>query len=126
MFVGHLAVALVANPAVPRAPLGALVAGAFGLDLIWPVFLLLGVKRVRIVPGSTAFVAAIAVYLRSTAPRNAMGRWAFWALIGLTRRSGAADRGLRRPPASRLAVVALAMWLFPAWAVWIERNRALR
>ncbi len=55
MFVGHLAVALAAKPVAPRAPLGALVAGAFGLDLIWPVLLLLGVERVRIVPGYTAF-----------------------------------------------------------------------
>jgi membrane-bound metal-dependent hydrolase YbcI (DUF457 family) len=55
MFVGHLGVALAAKPAAPRAPLAALVAGAFALDLIWPVLLLLGVERVRIVPGYTAF-----------------------------------------------------------------------
>jgi hypothetical protein len=55
MFVGHLAVALAAKPVAQRAPLGALVAAAFGLDLIWPVLLLLGVERVRIVPGYTAF-----------------------------------------------------------------------
>lgn len=55
MFVGHLAVALAAKRAEPRAPLGALVAATFGLDLIWPVLLLAGVEQVRIDPGNTAF-----------------------------------------------------------------------
>jgi hypothetical protein len=55
MFVGHLAVALGARRVEPRAPLGALIAAAFGLDLLWPVFLLAGVETVRIEPGNTAF-----------------------------------------------------------------------
>ena len=55
MFVGHLAVALAAKRASPRTSLAALVAAAFGLDLLWPVFLLLGVERVRVAPGITAF-----------------------------------------------------------------------
>jgi hypothetical protein len=215
MFVGHLAVALACKPAARKAPLGALVAGAFGLDLIWPVFLLLGVERVRIVPGYTPFTplafdyypwshslsmalvwaivagrlsamvlknaraglliglavashwvldlvthvpdlplwpggprcglglwnsvgatlvmegalfaAAIAVYLRETAPRNAKGTWAFWALIGVTAAIWVSGPWSPPPPSvTALAVVALAMWLFPLWAAWIERNRALR
>ncbi len=55
MFVGHLAVALAAKRAAPRAPLAGLVAAAFALDLIWPVLLLAGLERVRIAPGITAF-----------------------------------------------------------------------
>ena len=55
VFVGHLAVALVATRAPSRPPLGALVAAAYGLDLIWPVLLLAGLERVRIAPGITAF-----------------------------------------------------------------------
>lgn len=55
MFVGHLAVALGAKRASPRTPLAALIAAAFGLDLIWPVLLLVGLERVRIDPGHTAF-----------------------------------------------------------------------
>ncbi len=55
MFAGHLAVALATKRAAPRAPLAALVAGAFGLDLLWPVLLLAGIEHVRIVPGYTAF-----------------------------------------------------------------------
>lgn len=54
MFVGHLAVALGAKRAAPRVPLGALVAATFGLDLLWPLFLLAGIERVRVDPGNTA------------------------------------------------------------------------
>jgi hypothetical protein len=73
------------------------------------------------------FVAAIAVYLRATAPRNATGRWALWALIGLTTVIWVSGPWSPPPPSvMALAVVALAMWLFPVWAAWIERNRALR
>ena len=55
MFVGHLAVALVAKKAEPKVPLAALVAAVFGADLLWPVFLALGLEVVRIDPGNTAF-----------------------------------------------------------------------
>jgi membrane-bound metal-dependent hydrolase YbcI (DUF457 family) len=55
MFVGHLAVAFGMKRASPRTPLAALVAAAFGLDLLWPILLLIGLERVRIDPGHTAF-----------------------------------------------------------------------
>ena len=55
MFVGHLAVALGARRAEPRAPLSLLIGAAFGLDLLWPILLLVGVETVRIEPGNTAF-----------------------------------------------------------------------
>jgi hypothetical protein len=55
MFIGHLAVALGAKSLAPRVPLAWLVGAAFGLDLLWPVFLQLGFEHVRIDPGNTAF-----------------------------------------------------------------------
>ncbi len=55
MFVGHLAVAFGAKRVEPRVPLAALVAAAFGLDVLWPIFLLTGLEVVRIDPGNTAF-----------------------------------------------------------------------
>jgi hypothetical protein len=55
MFVGHLAVALGGKTVEPRLSLAAYVAGAFGLDLLWPVFLLAGIEVVRIDPGASAF-----------------------------------------------------------------------
>jgi hypothetical protein len=55
MFVGHLAVAFGAKGVEPRVPLGAAVAAAFGLDLLWPIFLLAGAESVRVHTGDTAF-----------------------------------------------------------------------
>src|SRR5262245_51064254 len=59
MFVGHLAVGLVAKRATPAVNLGWLMAGVTTLDLIWPVFVLAGIEHVRIVPGATAFTPLI-------------------------------------------------------------------
>jgi membrane-bound metal-dependent hydrolase YbcI (DUF457 family) len=55
MFAGHLAVALGAKKIEPRVPLPVLVASAFAADLLWPLFLLVGLETVRIAPGNTAF-----------------------------------------------------------------------
>ncbi len=55
MFVGHLAVALGAKKVEPELPLGAAVAAAFGLDLLWPLLLLAGIEVVRVNPNDTAF-----------------------------------------------------------------------
>jgi hypothetical protein len=55
MFAGHLAVALAARPFSRRAPLGLLVAAAYGLDLLWPFLLFAGIERVRVDPSASAF-----------------------------------------------------------------------
>ena len=55
MFVGHAAVALAVKARTPGVSPGWLVAAAFALDLLWPVFLLLGIEQVSVVPGATAF-----------------------------------------------------------------------
>jgi hypothetical protein len=212
MFVGHLAAALAARRVEHRAPLGALVAAAFALDLIWPVLLLAGVESVRIDPGNTAFTplafdnypwshslsmaivwsiaagrvaaavlkharaglvvgltvlshwvldfvthrpdlplwpggpraglglwnsipltlavegalfaACIVLYLSSTRPRDAAGKWAFWALVLLTTAIWVSGPFSPPPPsATAIAVVGLALWLFPVWGGWIERHR---
>jgi membrane-bound metal-dependent hydrolase YbcI (DUF457 family) len=59
MFVGHLAVALAAKRAVPKAPLGWLMAAATALDLVWPLFLLAGIEHVRMRAGATAFTPLV-------------------------------------------------------------------
>jgi len=59
MFVGHLAVALAARRTAPTVSLGWFVAGVMALDLVWPIFLLTGIERVRIVPGATAFTPLV-------------------------------------------------------------------
>src|SRR5688500_6647796 len=55
MFIGHPAAGFAAKRISPRTSLGMLVLAPILLDLIWPVFLLLGVEHVRIDPGNTAF-----------------------------------------------------------------------
>jgi hypothetical protein len=55
MFVGHLAAALAAKKVEPRLPLPALVTATFGLDMLWPVFVMAGLETVRPDPGNTAF-----------------------------------------------------------------------
>jgi hypothetical protein len=112
MFIGHAAVALLGKRAAPRTSLGVLLAAATFLDLLWPIFLLLGWERVRVAPGNTAFtpldfvsypishsllavmgwsVAAGAVYYAAT--RYRFGAWtvgilvlSHWVLDWLTHR----------------------------------------
>lgn len=55
MFIGHNAVAFAAKRIAPRTSLGTLTAGVMLLDLIWPIFLLLGIEHVRIEFGATKF-----------------------------------------------------------------------
>lgn len=54
MFIGHFAVALAAKKAAPKTSLGTLFLAVQLPDLLWPVFLLLGVEHARISPGATA------------------------------------------------------------------------
>lgn len=54
MFLGHYGLALAARRATPRPSLGTFAFAAQFLDELWPILLLLGVERVRIVPGLMA------------------------------------------------------------------------
>ena len=212
MFVGHLAVALAAKPMAPRLSLGTLLAAAFALDLLWPLFLLTGVERVVVEPGVTAFTplrfesypwshslllaagwgvalalparrhraaaftlaglvvshwlldfvthrpdlplwpggplaglglwnsvtwtfvaegallaAGLVIYLRATRPRVAAGGWSLWSLVALCCVIWASGPFSPPPPGTTaIAVVGLAMWLFPLWGAWIDRARELQ
>ena len=55
MFIGHAALALAAKPLAPRANFGVALAAAYWLDLVWPIFVLIGIERVEVAPGITAF-----------------------------------------------------------------------
>ena len=55
MFIGHYAVGLAAKRIAPRASLGPLIAAPTLLDLVWPLFVLIGWEEVRIDPGNTKF-----------------------------------------------------------------------
>jgi hypothetical protein len=54
MFIGHYAVAFAGKRVAPSVSLGTLVLAAQFVDLLYPLFLLLGIEHVRIAPGFTA------------------------------------------------------------------------
>jgi membrane-bound metal-dependent hydrolase YbcI (DUF457 family) len=53
MFVGHFAVGFASKRLAPRTSLGVLMAAPLLLDILWPLFVALGVEHVRIEPGAT-------------------------------------------------------------------------
>ena len=53
MIVGHFGVGFAAKTVAPRTSLGWLIAAPLLLDLLWPIFLLLGWESVRIDPQAT-------------------------------------------------------------------------
>lgn len=213
MFIGHVAVGLATGRAAPRVPLGWLVAAPLFVDLVWPLFLLSGVERVRIDPGNTAstpldfvhypwthslvmgvawglllglgyrlrhrdprgavavgllvvshwvldaathrpdlpltpwgggrvglglwnapaaalavelamFAAGVLLYARGTRGRDAIGGVGFWALAVTLLLLHVGNLAGAPPPNERaLAWVALAVWLFVAWAAWVGKHR---
>src|SRR5258708_12649760 len=56
MFIGHYAVGLASKKLAPRASLGVLIAAPILLDLLWPIFLLLGWEHVSIEPNRNPFL----------------------------------------------------------------------
>lgn len=56
MFIGHYALGLAAKRAAPRTSLGNLFIAPTLADLLWPIFLLLGVEHVHAVPNANPFL----------------------------------------------------------------------
>jgi hypothetical protein len=217
MFVGHQAVGLAGRAKTPGISLGAWFLAVQFLDLLWPIFLLLGWEHVRIVPGITRlcpfdfydypishslvgalawsavfaagylifgkaaagerrrgalllgagvfshwlldllvhrpdlpilphgpyvglglwnvpaaelliegaiYVAGIAIYLRATRARDAIGRWGLWVLLAFLLLIWLA--GAFGPPPADVKAVAwggLVGWLIPLWGWWVDRHR---
>jgi len=55
MFIGHFGAAFAAKKIDKSVSLGTLIAASQFIDLLWPVFLILGIEKVKIDPGNTAF-----------------------------------------------------------------------
>jgi membrane-bound metal-dependent hydrolase YbcI (DUF457 family) len=55
MFIGHFAVGFAAKKFAPCAFMAALIAAPIFLDMLWPLFLLLGWEHARINPGNTRY-----------------------------------------------------------------------
>lgn len=73
------------------------------------------------------FLAAVAVYVSATRPRDRTGAIGLWALV-IALVVIYAGNVFGPPPPSVAAVTwsAQAMWLLVAWAYWIDRHRAPR
>jgi hypothetical protein len=54
MLIGHIALGLAAKRATPRVSLAVLIAAAQLADILWPIFVAIGLEQVRIDPGNTA------------------------------------------------------------------------
>lgn len=74
---------------------------------------------------SLLFAAGVWLYVKSTRPRDRLGRWSFLGFIALLGVIDAANLLGPPPPDIRaVAFVGLALWLFPFWTAWFDRHRA--
>jgi len=215
MFIGHFGVGFGAKAGAPRTSLGSLLLASQFVDLLWPLFLLLGVERVRIMPGITRvtplyfesypishslvavmiwallfvivyrgikkytrgaivlgllvishwfldlivhgpdlqlapgtgirvgfdlwasfpgtlvveisiFAVGVSLYLGHTNARDAVGRWALWALIVFLMAVYFGNLfGPPPPSVEALAWVGQSQWLLIFWGYWIDRHRRI-
>ena len=89
MFLGHIAVGFAGKRFAPRASLATLLFAPLFLDLLWPIFLLLGWERVRVEPGSTAFTPLAFVSYPWT---HSLHMTLFWSgLVGIVFRAVTRD-----------------------------------
>ena len=56
MFLGHYALGLAAKPVGRSISLGTLFVASQFIDLLWPLFLLIGLEQVAVLPGATELV----------------------------------------------------------------------
>src|SRR5215831_16145998 len=66
MFIGHYSVSFAGKAAEPRVPLWLLFIAVQFIDVLWSIFVLLGLEKVRIVPGITASNALDLYYMPYT------------------------------------------------------------
>ncbi len=62
MFIGHFGVGFAAKKTDSRPSLGTYFMASQFIDLLWPIFLLLGIERVKVEPGNTSFTPLDFIY----------------------------------------------------------------
>ena len=106
MFIGHFALAFAAKRVVPTVSLGTLFLAAQLADLVWPVFVLLGIERVEVRPGTTALVPLDFVHYPYSHSLLALIGWA--AAIAFIHHVG---RRARLQTAITLGALVLSHWV---------------
>jgi hypothetical protein len=148
MFIGHYGVSFAAKAVKPSIPLWVLFLAVQLVDVFWAIFILLGIEKVRIVPGITAtnpldlyympythglitslLLALCAAIIYRLLPN--INRWGSALIIGVAVIFGLAMTRVQltvffgAPPTSpaQVAVSALVSYfLFAAVALWLEKN----
>src|SRR5882672_6475853 len=107
MFVGHYGVSFAAKKADPAIPLWVLFIAVQLLDVLWAPFVLLGIEKVRIVPGITASNPLDLYYMPYTHSLLAATGWSVVAFL--------VYRALRPGPGDAAAIVGVAV--FSHWVL---------
>lgn len=96
MFVGHYGVSFAAKPAGPRVPLWVWFIAVQWLDVVWSVLVLLGIEKLRIVPGFTQANALDLYYMPYThgLPGSIALSLVFGGIVALFTRTDRARTGL--------------------------------
>jgi membrane-bound metal-dependent hydrolase YbcI (DUF457 family) len=97
MFVGHYGVSFAAKRAEPAIPLWVLFLAVQFLDVLWAPFVLLGIEKVRIVPGFTASNPFDLYYMPYT---HSLPGALLWSCVG-----GLAYEIVARPSRRRTSVI---------------------
>jgi hypothetical protein len=107
MFVGHYSAAFAAKAAAPRLPLWLLFVAVQAVDIGWALLVMLGVEKLRIVPGITASSPLDLYYMPFTHSLPAAVVWAGAAYV--LYRWLSSEHGATGAAARAAAVVALAV-----------------
>jgi len=115
MFVGHYSVSFAAKTMDRRIPLWALFIAVQLLDVLWAPFVLLGIEKVRIVPGITASSPLDLYYMPYTHSLVAAVLWSLAALL--------ACRVWRRVPNAARGALLMALAVFSHWILDLVVHR---
>jgi membrane-bound metal-dependent hydrolase YbcI (DUF457 family) len=117
MFIGHYGVSFAAKRADRTIPLWVLFIAVQFLDVLWAPFVLLGIEKVRIVPGFTATNPLDLYYMPYT--HSLVGAIA-WSVVGAV-----AYQLLARPSATRSSLI-VGLAVFSHWVLdFIVHNKDL-
>jgi hypothetical protein len=140
MFLGHYGIGLAAKKIAPKSSLGLLLAAAQWLDILWPLFLLLGMEHVRITPNWTKvtplefydyplshslLMAALWALLWGLIAYGLKASWKITLVLpGLVLSHWVLDLLVHRPDLpltpSSYTMMGLGLWNSPLWTIGLE------